>query len=277
MGQYPHHVHRIRHVRHIQVQVAVEGVGKFKIGASSLGFLNYSPEETLELLAGLGFDVWEIVFEGRHTDPDIGDILPSYDIEITAHAPFSDLNIASLNERIRKESVSQICDAIRTTDRLCGHIVTIHSGRLSPLGLSFEEQAKETNIKSIKEILGFSKDFDIRVCVENTPNFFGMLLNMPGDVQELQDAFGRELGFTFDIAHANTWKSIEGFLDMVIDNLHIHDNDGTDDIHMGIGNGNIDFRKVFSRLKDYNGPAIIEVKDEKGIIRSKKRLERFLI
>jgi len=252
-------------------------VREFKIGASSLGFLNYSPEETLELLEGIGFDVWEIVFEGRHAAPGIEDVLPSYDIEITAHAPFCDLNIASLNERIRKESVSQICDAIRMTDRLNGHIVTIHSGRLSPLGMSFRERAKETNIKSMREILDFSKDFDVRVCVENTPNFFGVLLNTPDDVRGIQGIFDRELGFTFDVAHANTWGNVEGFLDMVIDNLHVHDNDGTDDLHMGVGKGNIDFKKVFSGLEYYRGPAIIEAKDEEEIIRSKKRLEGFLI
>ena len=249
---------------------------KFKIGASSLGFLNYSPKETLERLVGLGFDVWEIVFEGRHADPGIEDVLPSYDIKISAHAPFCDLNIASLNERIRKESVSQICDAIRVTDRLYGHIVTIHSGRLSPLGITFEEKARKRNIKSIKEILDFSKDFDVRVCVENTPNFFGVLLNMPDDVQTVLDMFGGKLGFTFDIAHANTWGCIEGFLDMEIDNLHVHDNDGSNDLHIGIGKGNIDFKKVFYCLEGYKGAAIIEAKDEEEIIWSKKRLEEFI-
>ena len=40
--------------------------------------------------------------------------------------------------------------------------------------------------------------------------------------------------------------------------VHLHDNQGVHDSHLMIGEGNIDFRKVFSFLEDYNGPFVIE-------------------
>ncbi|MGZ7127397.1 MAG: hypothetical protein ACXVH8_06495 [Halobacteriota archaeon] len=68
--------------------------------------------EQLEDLKGVGFQGWEVIAEGpQKLDDDmislIDYLISSYDLEISVHAPFSDLNIASLNEPIWGETLRQ--------------------------------------------------------------------------------------------------------------------------------------------------------------------------
>jgi sugar phosphate isomerase/epimerase len=73
--------------------------------------------EQLEDLKDIGFQGWEVIAEGpQKLDDDmialIDYLRSSYDLEISVHAPFSDLNIASLNEPIWGETLRQIKAAI---------------------------------------------------------------------------------------------------------------------------------------------------------------------
>ena len=69
---------------------------------------------------------------------------------------------------------------------------------------------------------------------------------------------GLEMGMCFDIGHANTTGQIGAMLALEARfvNMHVHDNDGTGDQHLGLGYGNIDFSVL--RLLKYRGNHILE-------------------
>ena len=93
-----------------------------------------------------GYEGWEIVADGsyRLDNPEnvarIADVIGSLPLGISVHAPYADLNLATLNYPIWRESVRQVCTCIRRasewTDR-----VTIHPGYLSPVGKIMPERA----------------------------------------------------------------------------------------------------------------------------------------
>ena len=66
----------------------------------------------------LGYTGWEIVADGNYRldNPDnfaaIRENLESTGLRATVHAPYSDLNLASLNYPIWRESIRQICSCI---------------------------------------------------------------------------------------------------------------------------------------------------------------------
>ena len=95
------------------------------------------------------FDSWEIISEGMHTISDIEEEVKeskdSYDLEFSLHAPFSDLNIASLNPKIRESSIAQIIETIRISSKLGIGLVTLHPGHRSPLGAYFPDKAKKVH------------------------------------------------------------------------------------------------------------------------------------
>ncbi|MEE9474188.1 MAG: sugar phosphate isomerase/epimerase family protein [Candidatus Hydrothermarchaeaceae archaeon] len=249
-----------------------------KIGISSMALWKYDPRDAVRRVSELGFTAWEIVLEGRHAQKDyteVKELANSYGIELFVHAPFSDLNIASLNERIRKETLSQIFEAVETAAFLESKIITLHSGRLSPIGMFFKEKAWETNLKSIREILEFGSDFDLQPCLENMPSYPGALCCKIDELREVLDV-EPGLGVTLDIAHAHTHGDEIEYLKELKDrvlHVHLHDSDGVSDSHSAVGEGNIDFNRVMHHLKDFKGHAIIETQDEDAAMLSKRKFE----
>jgi len=249
-----------------------------KIGISSMALRKYSPKDAVRRASELGFGSWEIMLEGRHLQNDyteVKELADSYGLELFIHAPFSDLNIASPNERIRKETLSQIFKAIEIADFLESKIVTLHTGRPSPIGMFLREDAWETNLKSIGEILEFGSDFDLKLCLENMPNFPGAFCCKIDELRRVLD-INPGLGLTLDIAHAHTYGDEIEYLKELKDRMlhvHLHDNDGVSDSHSAVGEGNIDFDRVMYHLKDFKGYGIIETRTEDAAILSKRKFE----
>ncbi len=52
------------------------------------------------------------------------------------------------------------------------------------------------------------------------------------------------LGFCLGVGHANLNGVLDEFLSLHLDYLHLHDNDGTADLHGVCGSGTIDFVKI---------------------------------
>jgi len=60
--------------------------------------------------------------------------------------------------------------------------------------------------------------------------------------------------------------------------IHLHDNRGKEDQHLGIGKGNFNFDRLFKHLSNMNEPPIltIEAHTEKGIRESLTYLKNYL-
>ena len=97
---------------------------------------------------------------------------------------------------------------------------------------------------------------------------------------ELQQVISdTDLSVCFDVGHANTTgqidEMIETFGDRIV-NVHIHDNNGERDQHLTIGDGNIDYVDVFSKLSSYQGNFVIEARDLESAIESQDRIAEML-
>ena len=60
--------------------------------------------------------------------------------------------------------------------------------------------------------------------------------------------------------------------------VHIHDNDGTFDYHKAVGDGNMDFIKVFRLIKKYSQDAILtlEAHDKETMLKSYYNVKKLL-
>ncbi len=246
------------------------------IGVSSTQFSAYLFEEVIEEVAKV-FDHWEIFAEAEHRLPSIEsrfrDLMPSYKLSYSIHAPISDINLASLNERIREDSILEILTTAESAANLNIETITIHPGLTSMAVPYMEEKAVEKAKKSLSSIDRISAEYGVRIAVENMPSFPFMLGHT---AEEMKDLIGNtNLGFCLDIGHANTTDQIDElikeFKDRLI-NVHIHDNNGEMDEHLTLGEGNIDFKKVLDSLKGYQGNYIIESKSYPSAVDSQDYL-----
>lgn len=247
------------------------------IGISSTEFSAYQFEEVLEEVAKQ-FEHWEIFAEAEHYLKSIVtrflNITPSYNISYSVHAPISDINIASLNERIREDSVLEIITTMDFAAEMNINMVTIHPGISSMAVPYMEEAAIQQSKKSLRTIDRISSDYGMTVALENMPSFPFMLGQTVEEMKQLLD--GTNLSMCFDIGHANTTKQIQPiiseFKDRIV-NVHIHDNNGEHDEHLTLGEGNIDFKKAIMDLKGYCGNYIIESRSFPSGVESQEYLK----
>ncbi|AEF96763.1 sugar phosphate isomerase/epimerase family protein [Methanotorris igneus] len=261
-----------------------------KFGISSLVFLPEGLKSTMEKIAENHFDCWEIVCEGNHyLSPKnikyLMELKDRYEVDIVVHAPFSDLNPASMNERVRRLTVDCITDAIEGAFELDASVVVVHPGYIPPLWSNYVEDILDNNFSTLSDIVEVAEDYGITIGLENMPNFKGVLGITPESLREIvKDIDSKYLGITFDIGHANTIGNPADFVEELnsigegIVHVHIHDNNGYDDEHLKIGEGKIDFLSVLKKLKEikYDGVLSIENKNVRDAVKSKEVLNEYL-
>ena len=244
-----------------------------KIGISSPAFALEQFEHTLKKVVDNGFKLWEISADLNQYLPNIKDqykeIVPSYDIEITIHAPFNDINIAALNPTVRTRSVNFILRTIDVAVKLGIDLITLHPGHLCPAGMYAPELVDKTNKFSVSDISDHGKQYEtLSLALENMPMKGWTLGN---SAEELLDIIGdNPLDICFDVGHANITGSIDNFLKLAnkFTDTHFHDNNGKRDAHLVAGQGNIDFDKVISTMlkNGYKGNIIVESNNiEEGV------------
>lgn len=225
-------------------------------------------------LEDLGYTGWEIVQEGSQclnskNIQNLRNIDETTGLELTLHLPFSDMNLAGLNKSIRIEVIRQMKHYITLASNYI-NLAVIHPGYLSPFGAQVPQAAYLTNLDSIQEICDFAADFGILIAVENMPDLPKIFGKYPDEMLEMLESIGsHNVGFTFDVGHANTVGLVNDFLDLLADRIshvHIHDNMGKKDEHLPLGKGIIDWKPVMEKLSHFKGIFVTEMGSvEEGI------------
>ena len=240
-----------------------------KIGASALAGIEYNLEETLGFIENLGLEYVELVHQFPSENIDV-DMLESYDLKYTIHAPFMDVNIATLQDKSRINSVNQIKDSIDFANEINAEAVVVHPGLASFLCKKYflDDVYKYAN-ESIKEIGEYGADLGVLTTVENMPDFDSMIYQNIEDLNELLVSL--DMTMTLDIGHANHMGySPEAMIFDSIKHVHAHDNFGDDDSHLALGEGSIELNTIINTLekKNYDVIYIIEVNDFDSIKKS---------
>ncbi|MDO5859428.1 sugar phosphate isomerase/epimerase [Methanobrevibacter sp.] len=239
-----------------------------KIGASTLAGLHENLEDILDFIENLGLEYAELVHQFPYENID-ADFLQSYNLKYSIHSPFMDVNIASLQEKSRSNSIEQIKNSIDLANKIDAECVVVHPGLMPFLARPFEYKVYEVANSSIKELGDYGKDLGVNVSIENMPTFEGMIYK---DMKKLDEILREyEMSMTLDIGHANHvgYSADEMYFDS-IKHIHAHDNYGDDDSHLALGEGSIDLKRIINTFesKNYDGIYIIEVNDKDSIKKS---------
>ncbi len=250
------------------------------IGVSSTSFPSDPPQVWLDRIVG-NFELWEIFSEASHSVvhnyKGFSELLPSYDLHYSVHAPICDINIACIYDSVRAASMKETLDTIKASNDLGIDRITIHPG-LSSLSVHGIEDRYLPHAKDSMKILDkAAKEYNVTIAIENMPVMYFFLCSKASELASILE--GTELNVCFDIGHANTAGQIDEMIDIFgerIVNIHIHDNNGDRDAHLTIGEGSIDFDHVLSRLSFYKGNYVIESKTFESALESQSVLESLL-
>lgn len=212
-----------------------------------------------------GYEGWEIVADGNYKleNPDclkkIKDVIASTHMGISVHAPFGDLNLATLNDPIWRESIRQICTCIDHASDFADRI-TIHPGYLSPIGKLLPQKVWALQKEALRQIGKCAADHSVLACVENMIGVKEFLCQLPEELIGMTEGI-EGIGMTFDFGHANTLGKVNSFIPYVgkARHIHIHDNHGMSDEHLALGDGLINWTVVGKAVaSNYNGIVVIE-------------------
>lgn len=219
-------------------------------------------------LEDMGFTGWEIVCEGnqalsKNNMPDVLKIIETTDLTLTIHLPFSDLNLASLNDPIWNETVRQMKDYIEMASPFA-RLVVVHPGHLSPLGMQLPDMAWQRNIEGLRVLCDHAAQYNMTIGVENMVNMHFIFGKHAEEMLGMIESVDRDnLGLTFDVGHANTNKAVDIFIEKCIDKIvhvHLHDNNGIRDDHFPAGKGKINWTKVIDRLSRLDVQFVLEAR-----------------
>ena len=234
-------------------------------------------------LEDLGYTGWEIVNEGRQrltkeNVPEAQNISETTKLEITIHLPYSDLNLASMNQPIWDETVRQMKKCLSLASDF-SRLAVVHPGHLSPLGMQMPDKAWSQNILGIQEICDHAAELDMKIAVENMVNMPALLGRRPEEIVGILETVNRDnVGFILDVGHANTNGNVDSFLklkDMVI-HAHIHDNHGERDEHLPVGFGTVPWERVAEAFEGYRGRMVTESRSLVEGQRSLRRLKNLM-
>lgn len=208
------------------------------IGISSNCCMDLPLSDTLEyLMQHTGFV--EILSGAKHSLFDFAETAASYTLRYSVHCPVSDGNIAEPNEKIRQASVEVLEETAKIADKIGAEILVLHPGYcLEPALFSASEQALS---RSVAELGRIQEEYTVRFAMENMGSLPCLHFRTPAFLKTVREA---GLGFCLDTGHASLNGVLDEFLKEKPDHLHLHDNDGKEDLHAACGSGKIDFDKV---------------------------------
>lgn len=180
------------------------------------------------------------------------------------HAPFWDLNLGSKNPDVRAATMKAYNYAYSVAKELGCTEVVVHNGFVP--NTSFYEGWVRNATAFWQEFFA-DKDDSITMVIENQCEEDSEVLKM-----EIDSVNDPRLKVCLDIghAHANSNMAVEDWIRTLgsrIGYLHLHNNHGKvsgrpsylNDEHLGLDDGTIDVKKVFSLLEEYCPEAIWNV------------------
>ena len=246
---------------------------EMKIGASTLFGFGNKLENTLETIEELGIEYAELVHQ--YPDEEINsDMLESFNLKYTIHAPFMDVNIAAPGKSSRRNSISQVKNSIDLANEINAEAVVVHPGLMAFLLRETPEKVYKTADSSIEKLAKYSADLGVNTTIENMPDFEAMIYKDLTHLNETVEKYG--LAMTLDIGHANhVGISPDAMYFDSIKHIHIHDNLGDEDSHLALGEGSIQLNYIVNNFesKNYDGIYIIEVNNEDSVKKSLKYLK----
>ncbi len=253
-----------------------------QIGLSMLFCLGEPFPTLIERLQKVTTSQVEVLDEGLHAlngrrVEALRKVAKSRSTEFTVHAPFVDINIASPNAILRRTILKRLEKSLFYARQLECRLWVFHSGKRTGVSHLYPGSDWQLNIESIGTLLKTARKHGVDIAIENLPEPFPFLMKSVEDFSRFYDEFDDELGIVLDVGHAHINQQVRNFINRFpqkIVHVHVSDNDGTSDAHLGIGCGTINWEDVAEAFKKVNYGEVIMLESVEHVEKSLQKLRR---
>ena len=229
-----------------------------KIGLSTWSLLGLDVASAVRAVGDAGFDYVELWGDAPHALPGwvdkhaLMEALSSYEMTITMHAPFTDLNPANPFQPVRGAVERTLEEFVRFGDSLGAKVITVHPGSVHNEAMV---PASAANAASILRAMVRAADGRLAISVENqtiSKSKYHYPLGCSADsLNALMEAV-EGLRFTLDTGHAHASAQVsDEFVQMAgprLAEVHLSDNTGASDAHLVPGEGTANLTKLMAML-----------------------------
>lgn len=245
-----------------------------ELAASTLHLLHRPLDDVLEDLIKLNVKNIELADSGYHSlNPKrverLQELRSSYELNFSVHAPYADTNLSADDDLIREWVLKRIRASIRFASELEAENIVVHPGWTTATERFMRGRSWDLNIRSLRWLSKYAGDYGVEVLLENVPNPTPYILVTVDDFRLFDEEMTPTLNYVLDIGHAYLQDEVYDFIDSFgskIKHVHVSDNEGVQDQHMPIGEGNIAWESVMDALSQsgYDGWVVIESYEKMG-------------
>jgi len=180
--------------------------------------------------------------------------------------PHSIITITEPVKAERLKAVDEIKRALEIAESVPFRYLIQHIG---VSGEAFSEHKVDAAFSALEELSIFARQRGVQILLENIPNDLASAERLKYFVEVTH----LDLGFVFDVGHANIGEGVEAAFDIMKDRIrstHLHDNDGKADKHLFpllADGGTVDWKRTMSLLRSRPGqyPLLLELKEVEGM------------
>ena len=243
-------------------------MSKAKVGVSMLYCLSEPFNRMVKRLETMDTKYIEILDDGTHDlNQERIELLrqaaKSFGLTYSLHAPFADINIGSPVKPMLNASMKRLKQSLINAKAIDAKMWVFHPAQRTGIGQFYPDADFKTMCQSIEQLYAIAEDFGLNIALENLPHKYWFLMNTPEEFMRMYKETNLPIGITMDLGHANLEGQIQPFFNQLADKIvHIHasNNDGSDDQHNGVEDGNIDYVWFAETLKKigYDKSVIVE-------------------
>jgi sugar phosphate isomerase/epimerase len=227
----------------------------------------------------------EIYFDGnaldtaRQADLDrLAKVLSQEKIDATLHGPYMDLSPGALDAKVKQVTLERIRKTMEVAPLFRPKTVVFHPGFDPWRFEGYHDLWLSNSIETWKPFARAAEKIGTTLVVENVfeqdPQTLRSLMegvNSPN----FRFCFDTGHYFAFSKAPLSLWFDLLGEF---LAEIHLHDNDGTRDEHLPLGDGEMDFGEFFDLLGRTNPRPILTVEphEEAHLWNSLTALEKYL-
>jgi sugar phosphate isomerase/epimerase len=260
-------------------------MAKPKIGLSMLYCLNEPFKSLLRHLPEVTVNHIELADEGLHAlnkrrVKKLKKAAKAHNLDFVVHAPWAGTNIASPSPDLRRAVLKRLTKSIVYAGQLDCRLWLFHPGSRTGLSHIYPGEDWQLNLQSVRTLLRVARREGVEIAVENTPEPFPSLMKSVDDFHRFYEDLEDDIGMVLDIAHANLNSQIQDFLKQFskkIVHIHVSDNNGASDLHLGIGYGSIDWKNVAKLVKEAEYNKIVMIESTEHIEESVQLLRKLFV
>jgi sugar phosphate isomerase/epimerase len=235
----------------------VVNVPKPEIGLSMLFCLGEPFHSLLKHLQEVDVRHVEIVDEGSHAlnnrrIKSLKKMTETHDLDFVVHAPFAGINIAVPSPVLRRTILKRLEKSIFYAGQLDCRLWLFHPGLQTGVSHFYPGRDWQLNLDSVRTLLKIGRKEGVEIAIENVPEPFPFVMKNVQDFSRFYNELDDDIGMVLDVAHANLNRQIQDFIRQFsekIVHMHVSDNDGAHDLHLGIGYGSINWETVAKEIK----------------------------